>query len=475
MLPFPTAPFRDGIIIGHLGTTTARIAVHLSRPAEPHLLVVDSAAGPRAVEVTAKAETDGIAVIDLRDLEPDLGHTVDVLRDGRSILPERGRFRTLDPGGERVAFAFLSCDQPFVNHEGRAAIGPSAAIADPFLEAIGQRDARFVLHVGDQVYADLEDVPSLDLWGRALAAHRRGEAVDALGLYRALYRGFRGVPGTRRILSRAGHLMIWDDGEIRDVWGSVPLDLEEAGLAPTLFAAAQRTYREHQHATNPTTAPEDLHYSFEAGPAAFFVLDLRGRRDFAREILLGERQWRDLEAWLEATERCPFRFVVSSVPLLHTPDSLVERITRRRNPLAKAIPAAFHDRWSAAAFHGELERLLGLLFGREGIVLLSGDIHIGAAIDIEGPAGTPPIPQWISSAFTNRAALLTRLESQVVSRVAPAGSRWRLRPHFHEILNNFGIVEVARRGDRWVATFELWAHREGRAEPLYRVTAERGA
>ena len=66
-----------------------------------------------------------------------------------------------------------------------------------------------------------------------------------------------------------------------------------------------------------------------------------------------------------------------------------------------------------------------------------------------------------------------RLESEIVSRVTNLASPWPVSKHFHEVRNNFGVVEVVIEGDRAVATFDLYVHIEGAsAKPLYRVRAE---
>jgi hypothetical protein len=249
--------------------------------------------------------------------------------------------------------------------------------------------------------------------------------------------------------------MMWDDGEIHDAFGSIVIDDPNA---PVMIAAARQAFVEYQRAHGPPIVTHDTFASaFDLGPASFFVLDLRAVRDHRDRRLLGEAQWRTFDDWLAATDDKPIRFVASSVPLLHTPDSLVRKVSS-----SARAPAAFLDRWSAEPFHHELVRMLEALRGRR-VVVLGGDIHIGAAMELLDAR----IPQWISSAITHKPPLVHRLESEAMSRLAPLLGPWPITAHFHELRNNFGIVEV--EGER--ARFELWVRRDaGGAKKLYECT-----
>ncbi len=466
-LPFP-ASLDDGLIIGHVDALHARIWVrHVTPVGEGPL---ELAIGGRTLRFRTTPEADHTAVVDVDGLSPDVRYEVAVR--GTDL---RGTFRTLPVDPERLCFAFTSCHLPFtIADDGSVAYASSVDMIDALRDAIAMRDARFVIHLGDQIYADAAHYPAIDGWRIAREAHARGEDVDALGLFRALYRGFFGVPALRGLHQSIPSYMVWDDGEIRDVHGSVPVDEADRAVHDAMVDAARRAYVEYQHAHNPRT--EQLHYAFDAGPASFFVLDLRGQRDFEKKVLLGERQWSDFEAWLARTHG-RMRFVVSSVPLHHTPDTLVERMTQRGSALASAIPPAFHDRWSADAFHAELERMMALLLAAPNVIVLSGDIHIGAAIDVHARSDGGEqqlLPQWVSSAITNEAGLAQRLKCELVSRVTNVAPRWPVHAHFHELRNNFGIVELVRRDGKWEATFELWARGAGGDEraagPAHRVT-----
>lgn len=443
-LPFPVS-LDASFIVGRVAETSARVLARA--PGGGVLEVAD-----RRIPLTVDPSADHTALVELEGLTPDT--TYPVLLNGVT-----GALRTMPLATDRLCFAFVSCHMPFVECAGSIQVESSVRMLDALSSVIQARDVRFVLHVGDQVYTDVDRLPSLNIWNYA-AAHPE---ADKRALYHALYRGYFGVPELARIHRFVSNMMIWDDGDIHDVFGSIPFTRDDTGA---MFVAARSAYIDYQHRLNPNPAgppSRALHYAFEAGPASFFVLDLRGHRDHRTHTLLGAEQWAEFEAWIAATEHRQHRFVISSVPLLHTPDVLVERLTRLGTVVGDALPPAFHDRWSAAAFHAELERMLGILLPR-GITVLAGDIHIGTANDIHDHEGRR-IHQWVSSAITHRASLGNRLKAEIVSRLANLATPWPVTSRFHELRNNFGVVEITPRG----TSFELYVDAGNGCKPLYRV------
>ena len=138
-------------------------------------------------------------------------------------------------------------------------------------------------------------------------------------------------------------------------------------------------------------APEDpgsLAYSFTFGAAAFFVLDTRSMRvrNWRERMMLGEGQWKALEAWLRAVKDLyPVKFLVTSCSMLY--------------PMWLDIP---QDRWSG--FPQERDRLLHFLANEDiqGVYLLAGDLHSAHAVraDLYRPKGSSiPVWEFCSSPF----------------------------------------------------------------------------
>ena len=310
---------------------------------------------------------------DLRNLDP--AKAAAVVR----TFPAEGR----DEG--RVSFLLGSCRYPGllwkVRHSDRIfapmarlaqgkAASPEAADAD----APARADRpRFVLMVGDQIYADLFNkiVP----FGRA----------DTYREFRDRYLTAFGSPNIRRLMQRLPTYMILDDHEIEDNWSQ---DRLRRSAKYQLFTIAVDAYLSYQWSHGPRTWGRRLYYRFDCGGLPFFVLDTRTQRfiegpqgDLTRNNLLGRPtlpgappgQLQRLLEWLDeqqaARGNAP-KFVVTSGVFAPSPISA-------RTSLATADPEALErsDGWPAfpVTRSAILRRIVDA--GIQNVVFLSGDIH----------------------------------------------------------------------------------------------------
>jgi phosphodiesterase/alkaline phosphatase D-like protein len=189
------------------------------------------------------------------------------------------------------------------------------------------------------------------------------------------------------------------------------------------------------------------HYTYQFGDAGFFVLDIRGLRDWSSGQMLGAEQWDDLIAYLDgpASEAISTLFVVSSVPLAH--------VARWMTLLFQRFPGRFadsvRDRWSAAAYRAQRDELLARLFGwqteRPGrqVIVLSGDVHVAGAYTLRPRRGPGKITQFTSSAFTTPLTSFERYTNVLAARGSNLFEpRWRFRRHFICYANNAGLVRL---------------------------------
>ncbi len=323
-------------------------------------------------------------------------------------------------------------------------------------------DLRFMLLIGDQIYADEARFNSL-----------QRVAVD-LDEYRQVYAHTWGLPALRHLLMNLPAFMILDDHEVDDDWRWLGRDREiatipwwdrlnrslrggrpeERSMTPRRIQNALQAYWEHQGMHAPgfelplelnqtgqyALAAADagsLAYSFTFGAAAFFVMDtrtMRVRTNFVRTrwpggqqatTMLGEGQWRALEAWLMAVkDEFPLKFLVTSSALLFD--------------LWLDIPG---DRWSG--FRAERQRLLSLLAAEqvEGVYVLAGDLHSAHAAKVELNSGRDrllPVWEFCSSPLDQQVNRYSRLLQRKL-KGAP------VRKHecpFVVSENNFGQVAV---------------------------------
>lgn len=173
-----------------------------------------------------------------------------------------------------------------------------------------------------------------------------------------------GADFARHILSKMAVVHVWDD---HDYCGNDE-DKDCANKANALQA-----FDEHWVTYSRPNASEGLWHSFEVGDAEFFVLDLRSQRDANtdtddsnKSMLDGDEISNDQKDWLKAglsNSTATWKFIVSSVT---------------GNPTARLNA---NDAWRD--FSTEREELQDYIENNNisGVIMLTGDLHTGGAID----------------------------------------------------------------------------------------------
>ena len=357
------------------------------------------------------------------------------------------------------SFAFGSCFHPMSENGG--------AIFQTLETRRQEDDLRFILLLGDQIYADAYDYNGIS------------KIACTLPEYRDVYTYTWSRPPLRELMANLPAFMILDDHEVDDDWvwvdrqrraARIPFwdriirrlqgrPQSERRLPLHRVQDALQAYWEHQamhapHIHSPpqldwrgqySLEPDDsgsLAYHFAFGAAAFFVMDARSMRVKSRRqrTILGAGQWQALENWLlEVKDQYPVKFLVTSSALLFRLWIDVAR-----------------DRWSG--FPHERSRLLNFLAAHniEGVYLLAGDLHAAHAVRADlRTSGENTIRLWefCSSPFEQTPNRLGRY------------TYWPLRSHpvkeqqraFVVAQNNFGIVRVNHSPTgRTVVRFEVY-------------------
>ncbi len=402
-----------------------------------------------ATELVAQAEIApdpehdhiGAAVLEPASARPDADFEV---RVGDQV--RRSRFAP--PPGDRSSFtfAFGSCHQPFTEplDGGRVERHPGAAIYPPIARLLAQNDARFALWLGDQVYSD--GIASMNVRER-MPDDPSITDEDLIDTYRHLYRGYFNERGYRELNEAVPAYLMWDDHDIFDGWGSL---LDRKPFDERVYRAAEAAFREYQQLRNPAGATDGgapYGYSFWRGDVGFHVPDLRSERDFHARRVMGDAGWSRLEAFFaEATERAiPTIFLGLSVPLVHASPALMGAMERLPTSSGRDV----RDRWSVPHFAAERTRLLELIFGWQSaaparqVIVLSGDVHVGAAFNVKPRTGRGRFAQWTSSALSTPDGLPHILANQLITRFVRLGEKelhvWR---RGLATSNNVGLVNV---------------------------------
>ncbi|MCB4785690.1 MULTISPECIES: alkaline phosphatase D family protein [unclassified Delftia] len=346
-------------------------------------------------------------------------------------------------------------------------------------ERIHDRDLQrfhLMLMGGDQIYFDSiwEKIDALKQWVRLPREKQlHFEVSEALereigNYYLELY-AERWLPRDRGpwhakqpswdaadAMARIPTVMMWDDHDIFDGWGSYSCEMQHSPLFRILFRHARRAFWvfQMQHALKDLPELQDatpggfsvkdpiykeidwselLHgdalalplldrqpgfsCAYRLGPLALVAADLRTER--SRTQVLGESAWSRLKGWLASLDgpdtQVPVQHLLfmSSVPVVHPKLSLAEGLldTFGQDHVIDSNADDLKDHWSHDDHEGERKRLLEVLSGlardkRLRVSLVSGDVHVAAwgiayRRDIQSTQTWAQIQQFTSSAVVH--------------------------------------------------------------------------
>jgi hypothetical protein len=330
---------------------------------------------------------------------------------------------------------------------------------------------------GDQIYMDSiwDDIEALNNWSNLPIADQSGFAVDAkladdieryyFELYINRWRYARGkapwpanaYDGTLDVacaLATIPTLIMWDDHDIFDGWGSYSPELQASPVFRALFAAARRNFWVYQlqmpdellpplalpdHPTRlprfdpidwdkvakkdpyaPPFLPQQPGFSHAGvfGSLAILVPDLRTERSQLQVI--GGATWDAMTQWLTTLpDTVEHLLFISSVPVAHPKIRLAEATFSfgiARESVTKGLSDDVHDHWSNDDHEGQRKRLVRNLIAfadgprKRRVTMVSGDVHLAAWGVVEA-----------NDATTNNARRLNQLTSSAVVHPAPSG------------------------------------------------------
>lgn len=333
-----------GAGLGAVTDTSVRVWARGTHPSElrAQYRVAGTTAWTTTQPVTFNPALDHTAVLSLTGLT--VRTTYDYrLVTGCAVDPlTTGRFRTLPAAGtpSRTRFVYGADFQH-----------PSVFLGRSFsvLDHVAAYDSDFAIFGGDQMYADF------------------GTPATTLAGYLGKYRENWSQTHFRRFVGNRPTFVMWDDHEIANDWS--------AGAAAP-YPAARAAFDAYQrgHSTTPVT-PGALYYTFRAGQADFFVLDVRSHRslngavDNASKTMLGATQKAALKTWLSQSTGA-FKLIVTAVPF-------------------NEFGTTGSDSWSG--FRTERAEIFQYIRDQAipGVVLVAGDQHWSAAVRIDGAASYP--------------------------------------------------------------------------------------
>ncbi len=386
-----------------------------------------------------------------------------------------------------LRIAFVSCNGQENGDEEREH-GDRDVLWRRLLDEHRRAPFALLLHGGDQLYADeaVRAHPELERWAEAGDDDKLTIGIDqpmreALrGYFFRRYLDLLRQPAAASLYACVPSMMIWDDHDICDGWGSHPRGLQESLVGRALFETAREAFvifqlggradRLPSICLDPTGASLSCAAAF---PGVSVVLpDLRSERTPTR--VMGEPGWAAIERAFAAMPDGDRRLVVSSVPTLGPRMSLVEAFLDFL-PHSSGFEDDLRDQWQSRAHRDEWCRWLRLLERQSTehgapVTIVSGEIHLAARATMTFSNGEA-MHQLVASGITHPeppAAFAAGLGLLCGAGQAPLRGRpirfGRLpgRPGRYTAERNFLVLE--RRAERWTTAWEL--ERSGRTPAL---------
>ncbi|MEQ8814416.1 MAG: alkaline phosphatase D family protein [Thalassobaculum sp.] len=381
-----------------------------------------------------------------------------------------------------LRIAFVSCNGQ-ENGDLRRPVDERNAMWERLARENASRPFGLLLQGGDQLYADevLDADPGLRRWWNAPVRDKDRHPYTvamretAERFYFERYLALFEQPGIAALCARVPSLMMWDDHDIVDGWGSHPSRTLDSPVGRGLFAAARAAFALFQLARSPDEADAmggTLGYGAAFPGFTVVAPDLRSERRPDR--VMGPAGWAALEGWLATASDGERLLLMSTVPLLGPRLSWVEWLIGALPGIAK-YKDDLRDQWQSRSHRAEWRRLLRTLEreaverGR-GVTALSGEIHLATRGEMAFGDGSvlhqlvasgiahPAPPAGYSAGLGLLAALgEDPLENRPIRLRPLPGRRW-----IYTGQRNYLVLE--RTGTAWTACWEL--EHDGRTPAL---------
>ena len=184
-----------------------------------------------------------------------------------------------------------------------------------------------VLHIGDQIYPDNEDIAHADnifneIFDGLTSDKQTAMMLRGRTLWRNKYRTVFSSEGKVDVLRQIPNLMIWSDNDVANDFTTMKNEDGTPKYHPKFLQCGMRTYREYQRRLWDPNCPLKLqpstsewHYHYYGTSIGIFMFDLRGNRvdgqgvQYSDRPLISDEQWTDFDTFLAKPELRVARFM----------------------------------------------------------------------------------------------------------------------------------------------------------------------
>ena len=321
---------------------------------------------------------------------------------------------------EKPKFAYASCNG-FSSPDLLAKTDEPYLLWDKLIDQHDNEPFSILIMGGDQVYADelWSKVKELEEWSRLNMNDKiKRKATKAMirnldTFYESLYIKKWSDEQMSLCLASIPTVMMWDDHDIFDGWGSYPQELLDCDVYQNIFKTAKKYFEIFQIRSlkNQTLLTKDrTHFSFALKFRNYHILGLDNRTQRSIYQVMGNDQWKDLNTYLDENILNDNLLVLSAVPVVYRDFSLTENLVDFTS-WQEELTDDLKDHWRAKEHQGERMRLIMRLFmniekrkvskRNTRTVILSGDVHVGSLGVINDHKNQNKIHQVVSSGIVH--------------------------------------------------------------------------
>lgn len=363
------------------------------------------------------------------DMKIKLGITVKEIEYG--VGQEKWQF-SVPAKSTQAQMAFASCNG-FSSAKEIKNVSDKNALWRRLLNNHQQTPYNILLMGGDQVYADeiWEKCSAIKKWVELPrdVRRKRNFTVQMKGqvdqFYFDLYLERWKQAPTNQALAAIPTLMMWDDHDIFDGWGSYSDEDQTCPVYQGIFSIAKKYFSlfqqqlkddgTEQHPSYTTT--NNFSTCLDVGNQLILALDARTER--SQKQVLSESSWEKIWDILDTKTAAPSKqfkhlFVIAPVPIVHADFGKIERIMNWL-PGEQELEDDMRDHWQSGPHRAERLRLIHRLFDfmekhKCRVTILSGDVHVACFGVIESER---------SKSASSREGVINQLTASGIVHPAP--------------------------------------------------------